>query len=106
MANAIDIVHLNVDLNRTISLEVAAQGQVIKGILNDDQLLALKNNIELILNPDRDFELQLKTLKRFKRQVFTGWKQAIDPKIKAEKWELYVATKTLVGELENQKSRT
>jgi len=105
MVNAIDV-SLIVDTNKSINLEVAAQGQVIKGILNYDQLLALKNTIELILNPNLNFELQLKTLKEFKRQAFTGWKQTVDPKLKAEKLELYVATKSLVSELENKKMRT
>lgn len=106
MTNAIDFVNLNVDNNKSINLEVSAQGQVIKGTLNFDQLLALNNTIELILNPDRDFELRLKNLKEFKRQVFTGYKQTKDPDIKAQKLELYIATKTLVSELENQRIRT
>lgn len=104
--DAIDTVSLVVDSDRLLNLEVIAQGQVIKGFINYDQLLALKNTIDRILNPNLDFELQLKSLKDFKRQVFTGYKESKDPKIKAEKLELYIAAKTLVSELENQRIRT
>lgn len=81
-------------------LSLKAGEQEIVGFLSQEQLLDLREAIETILDPQRRLRLQLDNLKKFKRQVFTHYRQATDPEIKAQKLRLYVETKEMIINLE------
>lgn len=95
-----------------LDLTKSPQGEVILSVLaNQDsysflltpELLNQLNEQSLhIFNPNYSFEQHLDRLKKFKRQVFTHYRQEKDPEVKQKQLDLYIQTKNLVMELENR----
>lgn len=75
-------------------------GQLITGQISLEQLLNLYREIEGIIDPQKKFKEHLKELKRFKREVFTHYRQEQDPKLKEQRLNLYIEAKRMVMELE------
>lgn len=99
---AFEFVQMSVDNQGNNVLSLKAGDQEIPVILSMDQLINIKEVIEQILDPQRRLRLQIKNLKKFKREVFTHYKQAKDPETKNQKYKLYDETKKLIIELEQK----
>lgn len=85
-----------------IILEVSTKNEQIIGKLSKDQLFVLREAIDNILDPQRDFKKRIAELKRFKRQVYSSYINAQDSEIKEQKLILYLEAKKLVEELESR----
>lgn len=83
-------------------LTLDAEQYSFSGTLSLQQLIDLREAIEDILNPERHMQSHLKQLKVFKRQVFTHYRQEINPQVKQEKLKLYLETKQLINDLEQR----
>lgn len=97
---AFEFVQMNVDNQGNNVLLLKYGDTEISGYLSLEQLNELHEVIEEILDPQRHLRLQLDKLKKFKRQVFTHYRQATDPEIKEQKLQLYIETKKMINELE------
>lgn len=97
---AFEFIQMSVDSQGSNVLLLKAGDQEIPVILSMEQLINIKETVEQILDPQRRLRLQIKNLKKFKRDVFTHYKQAKDPEIKDQKYKLYEETKKLIIELE------